>query len=222
MEPISMNLVDKDQYFKMINDYLFAQYQYDKKRECVSQKDYYNIDKCFIKTINQEEIIYLSDHVLLNGECLFSILYIEIVKFFYSIWNKNDNDPRLQNIINIITEHLIKTSNLSKDEYNEKLNKHDAGCIKGSSLRYYTWWLYVFYPLLPNSTELILKLIEITYLDDAQDSLLYGIYQMKKEQLIEFFPLFIERVCTFRCFNPTSTGTGAKKQVERIWKKINS
>lgn len=218
MEPLSLP-IDHINHLSTINEYLFN--KYDRKDDCIIEEDeYFDLNKCFIKSLNKEVILDVSIQILLNGEFLFSILYIEVVKYFYSIWNSPDNDPRFQSIINIISKHLIETSNLTSQEYNQKLNERNAGDIKGVSFRYYTWWLYVFYPLLPNANQLILKLMEIVYLDDAQDSLLYGIYQMKKEQLIDFFPYFLHHLNTFRCFDPNSTGTGAKKQMELIRKKI--
>lgn len=205
--------------FGSINDYLFQ--KYETKNNYISDDDYYNLEKCFIKSLSKDVIFDVSVQILLNGECLFSVLYIEVVKYFYSIWNSTANEPRFQNIIDTISKHLYETANLTQQEYIHRSNEQNCGIIK-TSLRYYTWWLYVFYPLLPNSTELILKLIEVVYLDDAQDSLLYGIYHMKKEQLKEFMPHFLNKLERCRCFDPNSVGTGASHQIAMIMNKINS
>ena len=163
-----------------------------------------------------------------------SYVNIEIVKYIYSIWDKSDNSDELSKWINTIKNHLIETANMNSDEYYDILeNPKNPRYNQSKHYIYYTWWLYVYYPLIQDGEELILKLIDFAYLDDAQDMLMYGIYQMKPSRLNIFMKKFLIKLWDQYnelhnmgtrklnpCFNIWSNGTGAWSQIIDILKKL--
>ena len=106
--------------------------------------------------------------------------YVESLKLIYLYWNKYGNlkykdkpshYPSSQFFEQIYTLKYIMRE-FAKDSYIPKANAY------GRTTRYALWHLLGLYPLLENSEEIIMnRLIMLPY-DDAQDSLMFGFYQM--------------------------------------------
>ena len=195
------------------------------------QTKYYDLEFRIMHDFPEEFLLKL---VQLNFEgrniCYKTLVHIEIVKLLYHVWGK---DSIYSETINKIEEHLIETVNMDPEEYYDILyNKSNPRYDRDRNYVYYSWWLYCYLPLMENSDELILKLVDLVYLEDAQDMLLYGIYQMnvtKLSQLVKKFMLAVDEQYEKRrltkhtkpiCFELFCGGTGAWGQMERILKKL--
>ena len=213
--------------FEDIDDnYILDKYlekYYDISSDDYSQKYYdlsYNILRGFPTDV-------LKNIMELNFEtrkvCYKTLLHIEIVKYIYHIWDNKEHE--LHFIVNKIKNHLIETANMDPVEYYDKNNpKYN----RDKHYIYYTWWLYCFYPLLEDGDDLIIKLVNFVYLEDAQDMLMYGIYQMESKKLYNFFKKLLialhNRTLTDAkgCFDMFESGTGALGQFTMIIDKLNS
>lgn len=156
--------------------------------------------------------------------CYTKWIQIELVKYIYGIWKEKEH--KLYPWVERIRGHLVETANLSQEElrdimYNPKNPKYH----KRNHHRYYTWWLYVFYPLLEDAETLMLKLIKIASLEDAQDMFLDGIYLMEPDRLYAFMkkllPALYEKNYMDMCFDPLCSSTRALYQLKRITGKLN-
>lgn len=149
------------------------------------------------------------------------LLYNEVKKFVYSHWN----DEICQDLIKQITDILTETANFSRETYRDIFwCKHPT---YKSHCKYYVFWLYCFYPMLDNYEDLILKLVNLVFLDDAQDQLLYGIYDIESKKLLPFYKKFLLTVWKSKncindseCFDWRSIGTGALFQNAKICNKL--
>lgn len=169
--------------------------------------------------------------------CYKGILHREVYKYICHIWKKYDKidikdipypESQLKECIDTIKQHLIETSNLTQEEYddilcNPKNKKYDSR----RNYRYYSWWLYGYLPLFENGEKLIMKIIEITNIDDAQDVLLDSIYDMEPCRLNKFIKPFLLKLHEQRktkrngpCFEMWCNGTGAGGQMVNIFKKL--
>lgn len=205
----------------------------------------FNIIRIFPKELVLE---WISQDFDGRNICYHSCLHIEVVKYIYYIWNDyvelseedlSYPDKELCHEIHRIKNHLIETANMDPKEYYDILeNKSNPRYNQKKNYIYYTWWLYVYYPLLDNFEELILKLINFVYLSDAQDMLLYGIYQIEPQKLSIFIKKFMltlwqqdEDRCNQHaaryftiycrpCFCLWDSATGAWTEMIRILKKL--
>lgn len=126
--------------------------------------------------------------------CYHYQVHIEVVKYIFHIWPKSVNSPQSEfyDLIQKIKAHLIEAVNFNPQEYYDMLqNKSNPRFNPKKHYIYYTWWLYVYFPLLEDPEEKILKLIDFVYLEDAQDMLMYGIYQLEPAVLAPFFKKFM-------------------------------
>ena len=152
------------------------------------------------------------------------LVYEEVKKYLYSHWNDNIVKEQVDKIKNI----LIETSNFTKDEYYDILHNYNNPKYNHEKhYKYYVCWLYCFYPLLDNYEDLILKLVNLVYLDDGQDELLDGLLKMPSKKLVNFYNHFLLNVCKSKnainqdkCFNIWSIATGAYQQNIEIIKKL--
>lgn len=163
-----------------------------------------------------------------RGICYESFLHIELVKWLYRHWKDAIAAP----IVDKIKAHLVEVANMTSQEYNDILyNSENPRYDRKKHYMYYTWWLYVYYPLLDNWENLVMKLISLAYLEDAQDMLLYGLYFVDPERLAPFMKHFILTLHTQRqqsitstrdraCFDIYQSGTGASGQISQILKKL--
>ena len=151
----------------------------------------------------------------------YMFLHYDLIKYLYTNWNNKDIKTEVERLKN----HLIDTSN---------------GVICGnrdSNALYYTFWLYAYYPLLDNGEELILKLLETIYLNDAHEYLMLGILQMDSKRLERFYKKFLIKASTeyikneenlessiksHSSFNPFFHPTGALYDNILILKKIKN
>ena len=185
-------------------------------------KKYYDINYNFLTKFPTDYVLQFLD-IYFNTRHICHIEYvnIEIVKFIYHNWNQ----PFIADFINELKKHLIELVNMTRDEYYDILrNSNNKKYNREKHYIYYTWWLYAFYPLIENAQELILKLIDLVYLDDAQDMLLYGIYQINN---INELYLLIKNIL-FKlntqdkpCFYMFESGTGALFQFKMILNKLD-
>lgn len=191
-------------------------------------KRYHDLNYHFLENFSMDTIFHLAESNFEKREICYAYLtHIELVKFFYHVWNSSHIESRFRDLIQKMTNHLIETANLSTEEYNSIMSdsNHPNYNFRKHYI-YYTWWLYVFYPLIEDGPNLIMKLIKFAYLDDAQDMLLYGIYQMPIIQLVPFFKPFLieiwnqEKTKQRPCFSLWCTGTGSRSQIFRIVKKL--
>lgn len=156
-------------------------------------------------------------------KCIYNnFIYIEIKKFLFKYWK----DQKVSNIVNQITEILVKTANLSKDEYLNILYETDLKTNKKKHSKYYLFWLYFFYPLIDKYEELIMKLINLVHLDDAQDELMYGLQRIESTKLLPFYKKFfigvLKSSCVYgiNCFDLFDSATGSYIQNLQIIKKL--
>lgn len=177
--------------------------------------DYFPLD--YVKKICQ---IFITRHLYFSK----SSIYWEVKKFLYSHWK----DVELQDITGQITEILVRTASLTNKEYKQILNNTSHFCTEYSS-RYYVYWLYCFYPLVAGYDDLIIKLVNVVYLGDAQDELLHGIEKINSPELLPFYKKFIVAVWKSRyqeeyddlqCFQLFCKGTGSLRQNVLIIKKL--
>lgn len=174
--------------------------------------DYFPIDivKCIIQ-------------IFINKRIYNDYIYMEVKKYLYSHWK----DDLVKDNVYQITNILIETANFSKEEYldimtNPKNHKYN----REKHYIYYVFWLYCFYPLIEGYAELILKLVNLVYLNDAQDELMDGIERIESTKLLPFYKKFILTVwksCNYKgtyCFDLFGGGTGSFSQNVRIIKKL--
>lgn len=155
--------------------------------------------------------------------CIYNnFIYMEIKKFLFKYWK----DQKVSNIVNQITDILVKTANLSKDEYLNILSETDLKSGNKKYSKYYLFWLYFFYPLIDEYEELIMKLINLVYLDDAQDELMNGLLRIESDKLLPFYKKFfigvLKSSCVYgiNCFDLFGSGTGSYVQNLQIIKKL--
>jgi hypothetical protein len=155
--------------------------------------------------------------------CVYNdIIYVEIKKYLWVYWN----EEKISDITNQITSILINTANLSKDEYVKILNDYIPGTDQKKYSKYYLFWLYFFYPLIPGYEELVIKLVNLVYLNDAQDELMDGISRIESNELLPFYKKFIvgvwksSNVYGTICFDLFGGGTGSFSQNVRVIKKL--
>ena len=211
-----------DEFYKMN---LFFEKFYDDDETFEKE---YDLSYCMIKDFPDDIINSLIEANLnTRSICYKHHLHIELVKYIYRIWNDQDNYSF--NILTKLKNHLIETATMDKEEYYDILkNPNNKLYYPNRNYIYYSWWLYCFYPLLENGEELILKLIDFVYLEDAQDMLMYGIYQMDCNKLYSFFKKFVLALHKQKqsmeqkpCFYLFETGTGAFGQFDRIKNKLH-
>jgi len=230
--------------------YLIFKSKYDmtKDKYYIDAVKYGHFD---IKDFDDEHIlyVYIQSHYEKNGDTqddryydinfniirnfitiLTNYLYIEVVKYMYYIWNKPNISDNIRQKIDIIKNHLIETANLSKKEFEDIIYNPKNPKYKWRQHGYYTSCLYVYYPLLDNWQDLIIKLINVVpRLSDAQDMLMYGIYQVDSEKLFPFMKVFLETLMArdhfshdtwTGCFDITCEGIGALQQFVLIVNKL--
>jgi hypothetical protein len=211
---------DLDKY--ILNKYLESKYDQDNDQDDNRYYDLqFNILRDFPTSFIREimEVNFNSRRV-----CYKDFLHIELVKYTYHIWN--DRSHELYDIVDRISSHLVEVANMSSEQYYDILhNKDNQKYDSGKHYMYYTWWLYAYYPLLEDGEELILKLIKFAYLEDAQDMLMYGIYQMEHCRLFNFTKKFMVALDEASkvgrgCFDLFTSGTGATGQFKRIIDKL--
>ncbi|AUL79329.3 putative orfan [Tupanvirus soda lake] len=216
----------------------------EKNKEMQYFNKYYDLNFNILKNFPKEYVLdLLEKNFESRSICYSNLVHIELVKYTYQIWNyyigKESNhflypENELCKLINKIKYHLLEVANMSEKEYYDILrNDENPRFNRKKHYIYYTWWLYAYYPLMENAEDLILKLIDFVYLNDAQDMLLYGIYQMDPIRLAPFMKKFMlklfqqeidqisgTRTCS-ECFCMWSSGTGAWSQMVRILGKLH-
>lgn len=147
-------------------------------------KNYCDLSFCILYSFPKEYTLkLLKKNFKGRSICYYDSLHRDLVKYTYKIWNIYVDDE-ISEMIDKISKHLIEVANMKKEEYNDIMhNPNNPRYNSAKHYIYYTFWLYAYFPLLKNCEELILKLIEIAYLDDAQDELLFGLYQMEPQKL---------------------------------------
>ncbi|XWV24997.1 putative ORFan [Tupanvirus deep ocean] len=246
----------------LLQHFLFEIYEYDysynsnqyfgiepntepnhKNKEVQYFEKYYDLNFNILRCFPKEYVLELLEKNFEDRSiCYNNLVHIELVKYTYHIWNnyvgKECSDftyPENEfcKLINKINDHLFEVANMDEKEYYDILrNDENPRFDRKKNYIYYTWWLYAYFPLMDNAENLILKLVDFVYLNDAQDMLLYGIYQMQPSRLAPFMKdlmlkLFQQevdhatgkRVCG-ECFYMWCGGTGAWSQIIRILGKL--
>lgn len=196
------------------------------KNDHSSQYENYEIEQCII--FDKFPIDFVKEIInrFINGRIYNCIVYEEVKKFLYKHWNDEIIVPEVEKI----TKILIEVANFTRDDYCDIMrNPKNPRFNAEKHYVYYVFWLYCFYPMLDNYEELIIKLINLVYLDDAQDELLNGLLHISSEKLVNFYNKFLINVSESRnainnshCFDLWSTGTGAYFQNIEIIKKLKS
>jgi hypothetical protein len=206
-------------------------------------KKYYDLEFNILRAFPKEKMLsFVKKNFEDRTICYHDLFHIELVKYTYHIWkkfvnNSPDNfeypDNEFCICINKIKDHLEEVTNMTSDKYYDILeNKQNPRYNPKKHYIYYTWWLYAYLPLLEDADGKILNLIKFVYLEDAQDMLLYGIYQMDTNKLAPFmkkimmslwkqgidYPMGIRKHKP--CFGMWETGTGAWSQMVDILEKL--
>lgn len=204
---------------------------------------YYDVHFIAIHQFPIELILELLNyHMHGNEYYTHTLLHIEIIKYVYSIWNKYDNisyfdkpltypHNELYEYCYTIKQTLLYFTKCTKEQYITKL-KQPSECVKSM---YGPFWLYGYFPLL-DCDDGILHFLSIAFLDDGQDTFMYGIYQMEPTRLSYFMMQMVELLtkhseldkqyprmnCTvrYKCFDLDDGGTGALGQFEKILEKL--
>jgi hypothetical protein len=124
---------------------------------------------------------------------------IDIAKYVYTMWKTYKLvDDAIEGTAEFKTtfkmcKDLIKNSIMkvtsieTKKEYCKfiKFNcdNYDPLFFGSCSSKYYQYHLYIYIPLLPDSATLVTKLLDIAFLDDAQEFLLYGLLRLDPNAL---------------------------------------
>jgi hypothetical protein len=126
-----------------------------------------------------------------------------------------------------ITDILIETANFTKEEYEDIMtNSKNPRYNREKHYVYYVFWLYCFYPLVENYEELLLKLVNLVHLEDAQDELMDGLFRIESDKLLPFYKKFLIAVWksnNYRndnCFSLFSYGTGSIRENAKIMEKL--
>lgn len=201
----------------ILNKYFESKYEDDDEQE---NRRYYNLEFNVIREFPIEMIKKLLElNFNTRDICYMRYLHIELVKYIFYIWN--DTSHELHYMIDKIKDHLIEVAGMNEDDYYDILNNgSNPRYNPDKNYMYYTWWLYPYFPLLEDGENLILKLTSFAYLDDAQDMLMYGIYQMDPHRLYGFFKKFMQELHTAVSFKLFESGTGSLGQFRLIAKKL--
>ena len=168
----------------------------------------------------------------------FSAIHYAIVKYIFNFWTKLnaknftqeelEQNQKIISWIEVIKNHLIEVANMNKEEYEDIMwNSRNPRYNRGKHYMYYTWWLYGYFPLIENGDELILKLLQIVFIDDAQDMLLWGILQINDStrifNLLKQILLILhqqDKDGKRQAFDPFSSGTGALSEIILLFDKL--
>lgn len=160
---------------------------------------------------------------LFIDNCIYNdIIYMEIKKYLWINWK----EEKVSDITNQIKSILTKTANLTKEEYSNILGEYIPGTSQKKYSKYYLFWLYFFYPLIPGYEELIIKLVNLVHLEDAQDDLMDGLVRIESNELLPFYKKFIVEVWKSsniygrNCFDLFGGGTGSFSQNVCVIKKL--
>lgn len=226
--------IENDEIRKMyLEDYQLRQYHknVERQNDINFEKKLGNFNIVIFDDFPIEEVKDLLQHFI-DNRIYNQPIWMELVKFVYKHWN----DDIIKNQVDEIKDTLIEVTNMSNVEYADILTNVKNPKYNGKKhYVYYVFWLYIFYPLFDNCEELLLKLVSIVYIDDAQDGLLDGLFYMDSNKLVKFYNKFLiavhnsdktQDISKFyfgrRCFELWSTGTGAFTQNVNIIKKLKN
>jgi len=180
--------LEKEYYgkFYFVEKFLQTKYEID------HQKKFYDLNYNIIRDFPKKKLLkWLNINFESRKICYVKLLHIELVKFVFHIW-RNNNDGEFSLHVQKIKNHLTEVANMNQAEYQDILNnKENPRYNTDKHYIYYTFWLYPYFVLLDNCEELIIKLINLVYLDDAEMHLLYGIYHMEPHKLAPFMKNFL-------------------------------
>jgi hypothetical protein len=208
----------------------YKRYHYDNSKD-------YDIEHIHITDFPKELVLeLLMDNFNERSICYVYILHMELVKFTYKLFRNEIIDPFYDEYKKILTNHLEEICTMPYEIYNDiMMNSNNDRYNRGKHYHYYTWWLYCYIPLVFHGDNLenkLLHLIDIAYLDDGQDMLMYGLfmindinqlYNLTKKMILALEQQNKIRATTDRrvCFNMFSSGTGAFYQLKDIIDKLN-
>ncbi|AYV75261.1 MAG: putative ORFan [Terrestrivirus sp.] len=201
----------------------------------------YDLDHIHITDFPKEMVLeLLMDNFNDRKICYIYILHIELVKFTYKLFRneitKGDKtiDPYYDSYKNILTDHLKEVCTMPYKLYDDMLtNSLNPRYNRDKHYVYYTWWLYCYLPVIFHDKDLegkLLHLIDIVYLDDAQDMLMYGLamipepkqlYNLTKKIILALEDQQFNRTDRRTCFYIFGGGTGAFSQLEHIVSKLH-
>lgn len=205
---------------------VYCQTEETKEKEIINQSNYENgienfsivLFDCFPVELVEQIIQLFIDNRIYNH-----YVYPEVKKYLYLHWKDN----KVPNQVKQITNILIETANFTKEEYADIItNFENPRYNKNKHYVYYVFWLYCFYPLVENYEELLLKLVNLVHLEDAQDELMDGLFRIESKKLLPFYKKFLIAVWKSnnyrndQCFDLFSYGTGAIQENAQIMKKL--
>jgi len=168
------NLIDSDDY---LNDFLYEKYHYPRSNFITKKYDLnYNIIRDFPKKkiLRWLEVTFKSPRIRYDDT---TELHLELIKFIFYIWDKNDDEDYVL-YIQKIKSHLIELVNMSANEYNDIITDIENPKYSIKNYFYNKFWLYSCCVLMDNCEDLIIKLIDIIDLKDSEYDLLYGLEQI--------------------------------------------
>jgi len=197
--------------FCYLSEYIYDLHESNKENIILFEYFPFNIVKYIIELFISNRI--MNDYV-----------YTEVKKYIYKHWN----DDNISDIVAEIKNTLVEVTTFTKEEYKDIIcNENNPKYNRQKHYIYYIHWLYCFYPLLDNYEDLIIKLINIVFLDDAQDELMDGIFRIESTKLLPFYKKFVLSVKNssnalneMPCFNLYCSGTGAYQQHRKILNKL--
>jgi len=198
-----MALSDKN---LIITAYLIKKY----KDSC---RKYYDLNFNIIRDFPSYLILgWIKDKITVSYDS--GHLHIEVIKYiFYANSHMDQVDEKIQEEIKGIKNKLFEIANKpATDNWQYRYNLSN---------------LHACYILLENYEGIILNLIDVMYLDDAQDDLLYGIYQLPSKELAAFIKKLLLKLDYQKnnykrkeSFDPTKHATGALYDILKIFKKL--
>jgi len=218
----------KLELYDIIDDFL-SQFHHNDSED-------YDLDHIHIIDFPKEMILeLLMDNFNDRKICYIYILHIELVKFTYKLFANEITDPYYDSYKNILIDHLKEVCTMPYKLYDDILtNSLNPRYNRDKHYVYYTWWLYCYLPVIFHDEDLeekLLHLIDVVYLDDAQDMLMYGLvmmqdlkqlYNLTKKIILALEDQQLKRTDRRTCFYIFGGGTGAFSQLERIVSKLHN
>ena len=180
---------------------------------------FYDIDYHVTRDFDPKFMINLAELFLSSDKIVGKYLTIEIIKYIFYAWKTNN--LLFQDYIQRLKLHLQQIISMDKINLNKFIMSDRVYDRYKSS--YYTWWLYGFYIMFDDYESKILKLTDLLRLEDAQDYLMYGIYQIDDcSKLYQMMIKLIIRLDENESFTLFFSATGALHQFKQISKKLKS
>lgn len=180
----------KNLFMSLFNEWIDEKYaeHYLGQRQDFS---YMDDDFCIIKSFPSNIIIKILQYHGYNYGSWPTFAFVsDVAKYMYSVWKDYKNLGETKELLKLkrtikfckkeiksAIQNMMSLNN--KKEYSELLSKsreeYDYDVFGSCNSKYYKYRLYIYVPLLKNSESIITKILDIAFLDDAQEFLLWGL-----------------------------------------------